>query len=407
MGDLAATDPAIVGGKAASLAQLVRSGVDVPAGFVIPTGVFRRHQGSTLDDDLLAQLEVGLRRIGGVSAPVAVRSSATTEDGAAASAAGQHDSVLAVVGTEAASRAVLRCWASLWSDRALAYRAGRGSSGGGTPSAGPGTGTGPGTSSGPASRAGPPEMAVLVQTFVDADVSGVLFTGDATVIEATPGLGDQLVNGQVTPDSWTVDDQGISDRVMGTTSHRSDRVGDRLRRRPLSDDERGQLCLTDAQVLALCRLGQQVSLLLGGPADLEWAITGEQIHVLQARPITTALPPGHLARAHPAGELHGIAASPGTATGPVRVIAGVADFRRVSPGDVLVCEHTDPAWTPLFGFAGAVVTEHGGLLSHAAIVAREIGLPAVVAVPDATQVLRDGTTVRVDGDRGSVTRLEA
>lgn len=390
--------PGTTGGKAALLGTLIRSGLPVPDGFVVPTCAYRAHVAvlggenfhpeqilaAQPPGDLIREIDQALRRLLGASDGdhVAVRSSATGEDGAGASAAGQHDSVLAARGTEPVCEAMLRCWASLWTPRAVAYR------------------SHDRTHTAPA-----PEMAVLVQRFLDAEVSGVLFTGPERILEATRGLGEQLVSGQFTPDAWRIDDTGITARRPGGQTERSDRRADALIRQPVAPAQRRTACLSDAQVHAVDELGRRVTRVLGGPADIEWALTNRRLHVLQARPITAPVPqmqatarrrhPDHLA-------LHGLPASAGIATGSVRVITGAADFRRVGPGDVLVCRHTDPAWTPLFQVAAAVVTEAGGVLCHAAIVAREVGIPAVLGVPEATRALPDGTTVTVDGAAGSV-----
>jgi len=155
--------------------------------------------------------------------------------------------------------------------------------------------------------------------------------------------------------------------------------------------DRDRLCLTDQDVLGLDRTGHQIQQLLGRPHDVEWAIADGHIWILQARPITTALPARPMASPGPARAgttFTGTPAGAGVAEGPVRVVHGPDDFDRVKPGDVLVCRTTDPAWTPVFSIAAAVVTENGGLLSHAAIIAREHGLPAVLAVPDATTARR-------------------
>lgn len=378
------------GGKAAALGRLLRAGIDVPPGVVVPVQEYRRHllrhqlvpgraspgemrgaiERTRLADDLVHKLETRLLPGSGqvLDGPVAVRSSATTEDGTAASAAGQHDSFLRVQGSEAVCGAILRCWASLWSDRASAYRH----------QVAPESGT-------------PPHMAVIVQQFVDADVSGVLFTGEERVLEAVRGWGDQLVGGDVTPDSWRRDERGLTASRAGGA------------------DARG-LCLSDAQVHELDALGERVSRVLGAAVDIEWALTDDRFHVLQARPITAALP-----RNQPRGPLTirsepacspearaGIPASAGIASGTARVIRGPQDFRRVQPGDVLICRSTDPAWTPLFRVAGAVVTESGGVLSHAAIVARELGIPAVLAVPGARAGILEGSVVTVDGNEGTI-----
>jgi len=166
---------------------------------------------------------------------------------------------------------------------------------------------------------------------------------------------------------------------------------------------RGGQLLTTAQALALAALGRDVESLFGCPQDIEWAIAGDDIWVLQARPITTASSAALPVRAMP-GEmlLTGVAASPGTAAGPARIIGSLDDFARFRPGDVLVCRTTSPAWTPLLARACAVVTETGGMLAHAAIVAREFGIPAVLAAAGAMTTLTEGRRVRVDGTHGHV-----
>ncbi|HEX7350978.1 PEP/pyruvate-binding domain-containing protein, partial [Brachybacterium sp.] len=300
------------------------------------------------------------RAQGALGPQVAVRSSATHEDTAGASAAGQHKSILAVRGSESVAAAVLQCWASLWSHHAVCYRQAR-----------------------PPRDAAPPEMAVIVQRFIEADVSGVLFTGEESTVEAVRGRGEQLVGGAVTPDAWRV----------GAARNLERRLGDRAQRAP---------CLSDAQVHALVTLGEEVVTVLGTEADVEWALLDQRLHVLQARPITVAVPRTPKAGPRDAGALRGTPASGGVARGTARCVRGPQDFRRVQPGEVLVCHATDPAWTPLFTVAGAVVTETGGVLSHAAIVARELGIPAVLAVPSALAEIPDGALVTVDGDAGLV-----
>lgn len=402
--------PETSGNKASTLATLRRAGIDVPDGFVVPFGEYRRHHEAPLgptspqpDADLVDAIDAHLTLLAGRAGEgyVAVRSSASDEDGSQSSSAGQHDTVLAVRGPEAVAEAVARCWASLHSPRATAYR-----------------GTHP-------DRGTPPAMAVLVQQLVDADVSGVLFTRTPRVVEATPGLGALLVNGQVTPDAWTLDDTGIIARRLGTAGQRLDRHGEELLATPLptgpSSGSRaastagspaaptaepstpppaaargtGPMCLTDASVLELDRLGQAISETLGYDADIEWALTNGRFRILQARPITASVSLPH-------AESHGIPASPGRAVGTTCVLRGPRDFHRFQPGDIIVCRATDPAWTPLFSHAAGILTETGGLLSHAAIVAREIGIPAILSVLDATTRFPSGTHVTMDGTTGHI-----
>jgi pyruvate,water dikinase len=247
-------------------------------------------------------------------------------------------------------------------------------------------------------------MAVLIQLQLRPEVSGVLFTGETATIEANWGLGTSVVSGLVTPDSWTIEN-GVTSASLGSKHRRTDLHDDRMVTTSATDQERGTLCLTEAQVAQVLVLGREAEVVLGGPLDVEWCSVDGSMHLLQARPITAA-PEVRRASArrssHP-NTRQGIPGSPGRATGRARVVrspAGLADFRR---GDVLVAEHTDPAWTPAFALASAVVTEHGGRLSHAAIVAREAGIPAVLSVPGATAACAAGRTLTVDGDGGRVT----
>jgi len=412
-----------IGGKIAPLAELARVGFDVPNGFVVPAAEFRSAvAGLNIDGPTKAAREELLRRgltsrLGNEvdaaldrltrAAPtgyVAVRSSSSSEDTNGHSAAGQYDSVLAVRGGDQVRTAILTCWASTWTDRAVAYRA-RQSDGAARDQAG--------------------GMAVLVQEWVDARVSGVMFVqGATTVIEASWGLGEGLVSGRVTPDSWTVEAGRIVARRLGAKLVRSDRVEGEVVTSEVSAADRERPCLTSGEARRLSVVGEEIARVCGGARDIEWALDGVGIRILQARPVTADLPgvedasaPGEprgkegasgSAPAAPTGAaagqavLRGIPGAAGTATGPVRHVRGPADFRLVRPGDVLVCRETDPAWTPLFTVAAAIITEVGGALSHAAIVAREVGIPAVLAVPDAAESLAAGALVHVDGGAGEV-----
>lgn len=400
--DLIDADHSTAGGKAAPLAELTRAGFKVPTGFVVPATTYRsaatalgltelstdhaeearsRILRSRLPDGVVDDVSRALQRItdGAPTDYVAVRSSSIAEDNAHASAAGQHDSFLAVRSTEQVCQAILKCWASLWTERAAAYHARQ------APQA-------------------PVDMAVLVQQFVDASVSGIMFTGTTSVIEASWGIGERMVAGHVTPDSWRVRDSGIVERRPGFKTERTDRYVGHLVTRPTGPAEQKEFCLTDSEVLRLHALGKEVSTTLGGPRDIEWAITGDTTWVLQARPVTALVPDSTAPSPTAAGNatLTGEPASSGVASGPVRLVRGPGDFPKIKRGDVLVCRHTDPAWTPLFTIASAVVTEIGGVLSHAAIVAREVGIPAVLSVPRATELLTSSSIVTVDGNTGQI-----
>lgn len=361
-------DLASCGGKAGTLGRLVRAGLPVPDGFVVLDG-----------DDDVAGLEAALDELGAGS--FAVRSSSADEDMADRSAAGQYESLLGVRGADVAA-AVRTCRASSWSPRAVAYR----------------TATAP---DGPG-----PRMAVLVQRMIDADVAGVMVDDpDGTWIEASWGLGPSVVGGSVTPDRYRVTRDGTVTRTLGDKATRVDRRGAGVATSAVAEVDRRRPALDAAAVDRLVTLARRVAALLGAGQDVEWAIAGDELWLLQARPVTAAVPapPGP----ESAGTFTGTPGSRGVATGPVRTVLGPADFARVRAGDVLVCRWTDPAWTPLLGTVAAVVTETGGILAHAAIVARERDIPAVVGLPGATAALVEGSLVTVDGTAGTVTISEA
>lgn len=373
------------GGKAAALAVLLREGVPVPDGFVVPFAAHRAARGEArmpVTQVLRDALAGHLGRLG--DPPVAVRSSSASEDTAGGSAAGQYESVLGVRGARAVAEAVRVCWASASSARAAGYwRHVNGDA-----------------------ADGDPDMAVLVQRLVDADVSGVMFTpawpGGGTRIEASWGLGLSVVGGTVTPDAYEVASSGAMRSTIARKVIRLDRDGLGVVTRDVPEEQQTLPTLDDAAVGALSDLGGRIAGLFGRPQDVEWAIADGKVWILQARPITRE-PPSLSPEAPIAGEaLVGVPGAHGTATGIARVLRGPADFPRLRSGDIAICAYTDPSWTPLFRIAAAVVTETGGVLSHAAIVAREHGIPAVLGIPRATTRITDGTRITVDGTAGAV-----
>ncbi|WP_067179752.1 PEP/pyruvate-binding domain-containing protein [Microtetraspora niveoalba] len=402
------------GGKAGALGALLRAGLPVPDGFVVPFAAYvaavrdldlGRIAGES-DDVHAARQTIEARPVQAAvidalgraldelgDPPVAVRSSAAREDTGQASAAGQHESFLAVHGVGEVAEAVRACWASLFSPRAISYR---------------------GASGGDDQPSDDLLMAVIVQRHLDAEVSGVMFTpagaNDATRIEASWGLGPSIVEGRVTPDAYRVAEDGAVTRTVADKRKRLDRRGTRLVIRDVPAAARNQPTVDDATATRLAKLGEQIAGVLGGPQDIEWAIADGRIWVLQARPVTAAPPPPTSpsgASDIPAATLTGTPGSHGTVTGTARIVRGLGDFARVRPGDILVCPFTDPAWTPLLRIAAGVVTETGGVLSHAAIVAREHAIPAVLGIPNATSRLRDDTLITVDGTAGTVTAANA
>ncbi|TCO62361.1 PEP/pyruvate-binding domain-containing protein [Actinocrispum wychmicini] len=257
-----AADLATAGGKGASLARLAAAGLPVPPGFHITTHAFRAYRDSP--DEVVASIRAAYQ--GG---PVAVRSSATAEDLPDMSFAGQHDSFLNITGFDALLAAVRRCWDSLWTERAIAYRAEHGVS-------------------------SDVAMAVVVQELVPADAAGVLFTADPLtgnrdqlVINANWGLGETVVSGLVTPDVYVVDKGGslVSSAIHEKTAM-TVRTPEGTRAEPVPDDRRGAPVLTADQAVELARLGERIEVLYGVPMDIEWAVADESPYIVQARPIT-------------------------------------------------------------------------------------------------------------------------
>ena len=338
------------GRKAATLGRLLRAGISVPDGVVVVAPWKEGWNAALLD------------RLGG--GPFAVRSSGRFEDGPGASFAGQLLTMLEVERGDLAT-AVMAVARSVGRDSVGAYAAGRGVS---LPMACP----------------------VLVQDMVRPRAAGVLFghdpsaTGMRSMIECVRGLGLPVVDGATTPERWLID----------VEARRVQRAAD------------GRDVLTMSDVHRVEEVAAAVVAVVGPQQDIEWALDGDEVIVLQSRPITAST--GGLAPAPGAGAvvaegLSGIGASPGSAIGPVRLAWSLDDLPRVTAGDVLVCRTTSPAWTGAMLRSAAVVTEVGGLLSHAAIVAREFGIPAVVAVPTAMTRLAEGMRVEVDGSAGVIT----
>lgn len=399
LANLADATPDTCGGKAATLGTLLRHGFSVPDGFVVPFGAYQaahstaQIQGQGQGDRRgevaipVALAERVARHLTGMGDPqVAVRSSAANEDIFDASAAGQYETVLAVRDAGAVLEAIRTCWLSARSDRVAEYWA----------------------HSRHASGPGVSLMAVLVQRLVDAEVSGVMFTPggttESTRIEASWGLGPSVVDGTITPDSYEITTDGSIARTITEKPTRLDRDSNGIARRPVPESQRGHPTLDNAAVAELSATGKEIATVLGAPQDIEWAIADGRIWILQARPITAPLPTLP-ARTHTTAhaEMAGIPGSHGRVTGAARVLRGPSDFSQAQPGDIIVCPYTDPAWTPLFRIAAAVITETGGALSHAAIVAREHAIPAVLSVPNATTRIRDGELITVDGTTGIIT----
>lgn len=450
--ELTRKDVARVGGKNASLGEMIGAlsmqGIGVPPGFATEAEAFRaflRHNAlhSIISERLEAlakgeadlpavgkairaaiesgawpeAVETAIRnayrelsgRVGKASPSVAVRSSATAEDLPEASFAGQQATFLNVVGEDALLGACRKCFASLYTDRAIAYREAQGFAHEDV------------------------ALSVGVQQMVRADLacSGVMFsvdteTGfpDLVMIDASWGLGENIVQGAVDPDSWEVfkpllDDPSLTPIIAKRRGRKAKKMiyaesnEATTRNVDTGPEERERFVLDDEEVLQLARWAVAIDEHYGCAMDMEWAKDGPQgdLYIVQARPETVQ------SRTEPhaisvytmntkaAPLLTGMAIGHGVATGAVCRIDSAADIDRFVDGAILVTGTTDPDWVPIMQRAAAIVTDHGGRTSHAAIVAREFGLPAVVGAHDATRLLEDGRQVTVScigGEKGAV-----
>ncbi len=449
------TDVEVVGGKNASLgemiSQLAHAGVQVPGGFATTAHAFREflREGRLTEriDALLTALDVddvrALTEAGATirqwvmdapfpaaleqavreqfarltadhpGATFAVRSSATAEDLPDASFAGQQESFLNVEGIEDVLHKMKEVFASLYNDRAISYRVHKGF-----------------VHAEVALSAG-------VQRMVRSDIgaAGVMFTidtesgfPDVVFITSSYGLGEMVVQGAVNPDEFYVHKPTLKAgrfpvirRVLGSKLQRmsfasSDQRAAHGRLVHVHDtppEQRNRYSITDADVVQLAKYALIIEQHYGRPMDIEWGKDGEdgQLYILQARPETVKSQAAgkveHRYKLKGKGAVlaEGRAIGQKIGTGPVRIVHSPAEMDKVQPGDVLVADMTDPNWEPVMKRAGAIVTNRGGRTCHAAIIARELGIPAVVGCGHATEALTDGALVTVacsEGDTGYV-----
>jgi pyruvate,water dikinase len=436
-----------VGGKNASIGEMIASlsrlGVKVPGGFATTAAAYRAtlaHEGlderirkvlADLDvDDVVKLAEVGAQirswilaaplppsleqavregyRRFGANAAVAVRSSATAEDLPEASFAGQQETFLNVQGEEAVLEAMRHVFASLFNDRAIAYRVHQGFD-----------------HSQVALSAG-------IQQMVRSDLgaSGVMFTldtdsgfRDVVFVTASYGLGETVVQGAVNPDEFYLykpalraGRRAVLRRNLGAKAikmvYGEPHSKDRVRTVDVPAVDRQRFCLDEQDLVTLAKQALIIEEHYGRPMDIEWGKDGStgEIFILQARPETVQSRTGRTIQRYTLSKRSKILAEGRSigqriGAGPARVISDVSQMARVQPGDVLIADMTDPDWEPVMKRASAIVTNRGGRTCHAAIIARELGIPAVVGCGDATTAIREGTAVTVscaEGDTGFV-----
>ena len=431
LADIGADDLDRVGGKAASLGELTGAGLPVPSAFVVSAGTYRSFIQDTgieaalfsavdVDSDDSAALAQAAERAQELiletdvpeavredvltaydelgDGAVAVRSSATAEDLPDASFAGQQDTYLNVERADLLDR-VKECWASLFTQRAIYYRNEQ------------------------EFDHDAVDIAVVVQEMVDAEKSGVLFTSHPStgaptaIVEAAWGLGEAVVSGTVSPDNYVLDRESgaVTDVTVAEKRVMCVRGEDgRTVERSVPDGKRTAQVLDEDELGRLIELGERVEAHYGCPQDVEWAMLDDELYLLQSRPITTiddAVAGGTSSASADGGamqsqtddvRLSGIGSSPGKVAGAVRLVDKLDNLDKVEDGDIIVTEMTTPDMVPAMKRAAGIVTDQGGMTSHAAIVSRELGVPAVVGTDDATERLRDGQTVTINGEMGTV-----
>jgi pyruvate,water dikinase len=438
-----------VGGKNSSLGEMIshlaKMGVSVPTGYATTAQAYRdflKHEGlaeriskelATLDVDdvekltevgakirqwvlstpfppqLEKQILAGYERMGeGRDVAVAVRSSATAEDLPDASFAGQQETFLNVRGKEALIKCVHEVFASLYNDRAIAYRVHQGF------------------------NHDVVALSAGIQYMCRSDVgaSGVMFTLDTdsgfrnvVFITASYGLGETVVQGAVNPDEFYVYKPTLKSghapilrRTLGAKAikmvYGEPGSAERVKTVDVSTEDRNKFSIDDADILELAKQALIIEQHYGCPMDIEWGKDGEtgKIYILQARPETVQSRAGRTVQRYSLKKKSKVLSSGRSigqriGAGPARIIRDVKEMTRVQSGDVLVADMTDPDWEPVMKRASAIVTNRGGRTCHAAIIARELGIPAVVGCGDATETIKEGTEVTVscaEGDTGFV-----
>lgn len=445
--ELTNKDVQIAGGKGASLCEMWNAGFPIPPGFIVTTDAYRKFITQTsidkqiysilkdLDVDDNAKLQEAAKKVqkiieetqmplsikqsitemyeemtvgNGLSGLnqqakamiktgrdypfVAVRSSANAEDRPDFSFAGQQASFLNIRGTTQLLIAIQSCWASLFTARAIYYRIKNNFEHSKT------------------------YIAVVVQKMVNSDKSGVMFSvnpisqdPNEIMIETAWGLGEAIVSGSVNPDQYIVDkkEEKIKSVLVKkqTWAYVLDQNYNKTVKKDVPKDLLETQKLTEAEILTLAKLAKKAEEHYKAPQDLEYAIEKNRIMIVQSRPITTL-------KKHASEEklqlsnakilTKGMSASPGVASGKVKIIANADELTKIEKGDVLVARMTDPDYVAAMQRAAAIVTEQGGSVCHAAIVSREMGIPCIVGTENATQVLKEGSFITVDATNGIV-----
>jgi len=419
-------DIPLVGGKGANLGEMVNAKIPVPNGFIVTAKAYYDfldttslkqkilNEMSQLDIEDSKALQAASKRIitairaanvpkeleediknyyhhlcGEHDKWVAVRSSATAEDLPDASFAGQQETYLNVKGYKDVIENVRKCWASLFGARAIYYRAQNGFS---------------------HLKIG---IAVPVQLMIQSEISGIMFTvnpitnnREEVSVEAAFGLGQPIVSGEVTPDQYIVrkSTEKIGYRFISKQVWQFTKAGNV----PVSKAFQQVQKLDNKKIVELAKLGMRIEEHYGRPQDIEWGLEDGKLYIVQSRPVTTLNKKEEKSSLEIDTKqklkviLDGLGASPGIAMGKVKILKSSSEINKVEKGDILVAVMTDPDFVPAMKRAVAIITDEGGKTSHAAIVSRELGIPAVVGTLNATKILQNHEIISVDGELGKV-----
>jgi pyruvate,water dikinase len=426
------SDLSLVGGKGANLGEMTKAGFPVPDGFAITVpayDLFLKENdiaskiyeilGSTDVNDP-AQLENASRKIQKIvnnskfpesvfkevnkfykklsgrfsSALVAVRSSATAEDRPGTSFAGQQATLLNIKGEANLQVAIRECWASLFTPRSIYYRVQN------------------------KIKHESVGISVIVQKMIQSEVSGIMFSidpvtnlKDRIVIDAVWGLGEMIVQGSYIPDHYVVqkDTFAILSKEANTQKKLLTKRNGKTEEIDVPKKLWDKIKITDDDIITLAKLGQRLQEHYYFPQDIEWAKEKGKLYIVQTRPVTTIEKTNKatgsmedLKSENSAPILKGIPASPGIGTGKVRILKSPKEIDKIDKGDILVAPMTSPDYVPAMKKASAIITNEGGMTSHAAIVSREMGTPCVVGTKEATKILTDGQIVTVNGKTGEI-----
>ncbi|MAG08475.1 phosphoenolpyruvate synthase [Candidatus Woesearchaeota archaeon] len=460
--DISKDDVEKVGGKSANLGEMFNIGLPVPPGFVVNAGTYKYFIEKTNIKDKIISMLSGLnvedtkklqetaeniqKLIIGTEMPedikeaiieayevmaassgeklesafdlvkktdepfIAARSSATAEDLPEASFAGQQATFLNVKGDDQLIKAVSGCWASLYTARAIYYRV---------------------KNNFDHSKV---FIAVVIQKMVNSEKAGVMFSINPSTnepsevtIEGVWGLGETIVSGEVNPDLYIVDKNSLKVKHIEIKKQEEGKFRDKETGKTINkeipEEKKKKQILNEKEIIELAKLAKKIEAHYGKPQDMEWAVEDNKIYIVQSRAVTTFKP--KQSETEQAGQpeqekadieitteeeekelgeavVHGLTASPGIASGTVKIVHDMSELNKIEEGDVLVAKMTNPDMVPAMKKAEAIVTEEGGMTCHAAIVSREMGVPCIVGTGNAISVLKENQTVTVDATHANV-----